>query len=265
MTTSVTPKVYLIARPTVLLETVNWLEDLGASTYAEGIEDRLLGYNAADSELLAELAGRRCYRSFEPGLNPNVTKIRTDTQEYLDNIISSGHGSVLEHAQWTFAFENVSRVFTHELVRHRVGVAISQESLRYVRLDNIPFWTPEWAQEDEELSQRSAELLAVLEAHQLWMAEHFKLDDPGVPFSEKKHKTSFMRRFAPEGLATGLLWSANIRTLRHVLERRTDVHAEEEIRLVFNQVGEIMRKECEGLFSDYVTENGQWITPNGKV
>ena len=265
MTTSVTPKVYLIARPTVLLETVNWLDDLGASTYAEGIEDRLMDYNATDSELLAELAGRRCYRSFEPGLNPNVTKIRTDTQEYLDNIISSGHGSVLEHAQWTFAFENVSRVFTHELVRHRVGVAISQESLRYVRLDNIPFWTPEWAQEDEELSRRSAELLAMLEAHQLWMAKHFKLDDPGVPFSEKKHKTSFMRRFAPEGLATGLMWSANIRTLRHVLERRTDIHAEEEIRLVFNQVGEIMRKECEGLFCDYVTENGQWITPNGKV
>ena len=40
---------------------------------------------------------------------------------------------------------NVSRVATHELVRHRAGVAVSQESLRFVRLDDLPFWFPEWA------------------------------------------------------------------------------------------------------------------------
>ncbi len=61
-------------------------------------------------ELLVEFAGRACYRSWEPGLNPNVTRIRTDTREYFANILRSGHGSVLEHANYSFAMRNVSRV-----------------------------------------------------------------------------------------------------------------------------------------------------------
>jgi thymidylate synthase (FAD) len=69
--------------------------------------------------------------------------VRTDQHEYLGNLLASLHGSVLEHASDTFAFHNVSRVFTHELVRHRAGSAFSQESLRYVRLAEIGFRVPE--------------------------------------------------------------------------------------------------------------------------
>ena len=94
------------------------------------------------AELLVEFGGRSCYRSWEPGLNPNVRKIRTDQREYFANILRSGHGSVLEHANYSFALRNVSRVFTHELVRHRAGSAFSQESLRYVRLTDIGFRVP---------------------------------------------------------------------------------------------------------------------------
>ena len=70
------------------------------------------------------MAAKRCYMSFEAGLNPNVTRVRKDLTEYLDNVLKSGHGSVLEHATYTFAIENVSRVFTGELNRHRAGVGI---------------------------------------------------------------------------------------------------------------------------------------------
>ena len=89
--------------------------------------------------------------------------------------------------------------------------------------------------------QRATALLAEMEPFQGWMAGHFRLDETGVPFHEKKHKTSFMRRFAPDGVATGLLWTANIRTLRHTIEARTDPGAEEEIRLLFGRIGELMR------------------------
>ena len=68
-----------------------------------------------------------CYRSWEPGLNPNVTRIRTDQAKYLENILASAHGSVLEHVSFTFVLHNVSRVFTHEVVRHRPGVAMWEE------------------------------------------------------------------------------------------------------------------------------------------
>jgi thymidylate synthase ThyX len=154
---------------------------------------------------------------------------------------------------------------THELARHRPGVAISQESLRFVRLADIPFWFPDWAQADPELMKRATTLLEQMEEFQGWMAAHFGLDDEGVPFHEKKHKTSFMRRFAPDGVATGLLWTANIRTLRHTIEARTDAGAEEEIRLVFGKIAELMRAEAPALFGDYTVTDGAWIPRWRKV
>ena len=184
---------------------------------------------------------------------------------YLQNILKQQHGSVLEHLSFTFVLHNVSRVFTHELARHRPGTAISQESLRYVRLDELPFWFPEWAREDAELMKRATALLAELEQFQQWMAGHFGLDDDGVTMHEKKLKTSFMRRFAPEGVATGLVWTANVRTLRHTIEARTDPGAEEEIRLVFGKIGELARAEAPALFGDYTVTEGTWIPGWRKV
>ena len=143
--------------------------------------------------------------------------------------------------------------------------AISQESLRFVRLDELPFWFPDWAQQDPELMKRATALLTEMEAFQQWMAGHFRLDDDGVPFHEKKHKTSFMRRFAPDGVATGLVWTANIRALRHTIEMRTDAGAEEEIRLVFGKIGEIMRVEAPALFGDYQVTDGAWVPGWRKV
>ncbi len=159
----------------------------------------------------------------------------------------------------------MSRVFTHEIIRHRPGTAISQESLRFVRLGELPFWFPGWAREDTELMKRATALLAEMEAFQQWMAGHFRLDDEGVPMHEKKHKTSFMRRFAPDGVATGLVWTANIRALRHTIEARTDPGAEEEIRLVFGKIGEIMRAEAPALFGDYQVTDGAWVPGWRKV
>ena len=154
---------------------------------------------------------------------------------------------------------------THEIVRHRPGTAVSQESLRFVRLDELPFWFPEWALQDAELMKRATALLTELEQFQLWMAGHFGLDDDAVKMHEKKAKTSFMRRFAPEGLATGLVWTANIRTLRHTIEARTDQGAEEEIRLVFGKIGEIMQAEAPALFGDYTVTDGTWLPAWRKV
>ena len=96
----------------------------------------------SDAGAVCGLCAKRCYMSFEPGLNPNVTRVRKVWHDYLSNILKSGHGSVIEHATWTFAIEGVSRVFTGELNRHRAGVAISEGSMRYIRFDDIGFWMP---------------------------------------------------------------------------------------------------------------------------
>lgn len=266
------PEVFLVARPEIeWAEVENYLKRVDPrSTRATGWIDRTRmdeGYERADEgDLLVELGGRLCYRSWDPGLNANVTKIREDSGAYLDNVLASGHGSVLEHANYSFVFHNVSRVFTHELVRHRAGMAYSQESMRFVRLTDIPFWFPEWARDDDELMERSLQLIDAMEEHQTWMAEHFGLDDEGVPFATKKAKTSFMRRFAPDGVSTGILATGNIRAWRHTITMRTDVAAEEEIRLVFDQVAHIMRNEAPLLFADFERSGeGQWSTNYRKV
>lgn len=263
----VTPKTFLIAKPAVdYLQMGEYLENVGAENWLVRVGESLNDGKVTSAEVLTEFAGRHCYRSWEPGLNPNVTKVREDSKEYLGNILKSGHGSVLEHANFSFIFKDVSRVFTHELVRHRAGAAYSQESMRYVRLTEIPFWFPDWALQDENLMREAVLVLEYLESFQEWMTEHFGLEDEGVPFSEKKHKTSFMRRFAPEGVATSILATFNVRTIRHIIALRTNLGAEEEIRLVMDQLAELTLDAVPNLMQDYsVNEHREWIPEFLKV
>ena len=257
------PSIFLIARPAVDLEAMRgYLEDVGGESWL----DRRLAETAGNpnqGELLVEFCGRACYRSWEPGLNPNVSRIRTDPLVYLDNILSSAHGSVLEHANYTFALRNVSRVATHEIVRHRAGAAYSQESLRYVRLVDIGFRVPPAL---EPLRQQCIELVEKLEEFQVGAAKALRIDEQGIPFHVKKEVTSALRRLAPIGLSTDLIMTMNLRTLRHVVEMRTAPGAEEELRLIFGRIGEIMTQESSGVFQDFQrAEDGSWTAKYLKV
>lgn len=258
-----TPKVFLIARPSVDLAGMRgYLAEVGGESW---LERRLGEADEAprDSELLVEFAGRACYRSWAPGLNPNVTKVRADQREYFANILASAHGSVLEHANWSFALRDVSRAFTHELVRHRAGSAFSQESLRYVRLTDIGFRVPPAL---EPMRERVLSIVEQLEELQVSGASALGMDEEGVPFHVKKEVTSALRRLAPMGLSTDIVWTANARTLRHVIEMRTATGAEEELRLVFDLVAQTMQAEAPGLFQDFSRrENGAWVSEHRKV
>jgi thymidylate synthase (FAD) len=244
---AVEPKVFLIGESKIIEEGLqDYLNHIGATDWQTNAP--------TDSEKIVEVMGRLCYRSFEPGLNPNVTKVREGNDKYLANITNVKHGSVIEHPVLNFIFADVSRVFTHELVRHRVGIAISQESLRFVRLDNLGQWLPTVIREDQEALEIFTKTFGWLEQLQLDLAKHFKLDEPGTDFHKKKIVTSAMRRIAPIGLATTIGWSANPRILRWVLEMRTDPNAEEEIRFVFGKVGEIVTARYPNLFGDFTAE-----------
>lgn len=257
-----TPQVFLIARPALDLDGLRgYLDAAGGASWL----DRRLAESQVlnPGETLAEFAGRACYRSWEPGLNPNVTRVRTDPRAYLDNVLASGHGSVLEHASYTFAFRDVSRVFTHELVRHRAGSAFSQESLRYVRLTDIGFRIPPAL---EPIREQVVSIVEQLEELQVSAARELGVDDEGVPFAVKKEVTSALRRLAPIGLSTDIIWTANVRTLRHVIALRTAPGAEEELRLVFDLVAELALAEAPALFQDFSRDDdGTWTPAHGKV
>lgn len=257
------PKVHLVARPFVHWSDMwTYCESVGAVDWYNRLLKAYEAENLSDGEIITEFMGRLCYRSWAPHLNPNVTKVREDSADYLLNILKSGHGSVLEHASYSFVFQDVSRVFTHELVRHRAGIAISQESLRYVRLTDIPFRIPKVLKKYETAI---IGLVSAMEAFQNLVAGEENLDDM-KSFATKKTLTSAMRRLAPLGLSTTIGWTANIRAIRHCLSMRTEPGAEEEIRSVFDQVGQIMLIECPNLFKDYVRDaDGSWTTPYWKV
>ncbi len=258
-----TPTVHVIARPAVDVAGMRaYLADVGGTAWLDRRVEEA-GGAPNPGELLVEFGGRACYRSWEPGLNPNVTRVRTDQREYLENLLRSAHGSVLEHASYSFALRNVSRVFTHELVRHRAGSAFSQESLRYVRLADIGFRVPPAL---EPVREQVLSIVEQLEAFQRDAAAALGVDEEGVPFHIKKEVTSALRRLAPMGLSTDIVWTANVRTLRHVIEMRTAPGAEEELRAVFGQVAEVMRAEAPGLFGDFARDAaGTWVPAYRKV
>jgi thymidylate synthase (FAD) len=258
-----TPSVFLLARPSIDIEGMRgYLQDVGGESWLERrLEEAPEAPNGG--ELIVEFGGRACYRSWEPGLNANVTKVRTDQREYFANILRSAHGSVLEHANYSFALRNVSRVFTHELVRHRAGSAFSQESLRYVRLTDIGFRVPEAL---EPVREQVLAIVEKLEEFQLSAANELGIDEQGVPFHVKKEVTSALRRLAPLGLSTDIIWTANARTLRHVIEMRTAAGAEEELRFVFDKIARMMQSVAPGLFQDFArADDGSWVPEHRKV
>ena len=242
----VKPKVFLIGETRLLDEGLrDYLEHAGAPSWNTDAP--------SDSETVCEVMGRLCYRSFGAGLNPNVSKVREGNTPYLANIIQVGHGSVLEHPTLNFIFADVSRVVTHELVRHRAGTAISQESLRFVRLETLSAYVPMHIEESDAGMAVFTRTFEQLEALQRELAELYGIDDE-ARFSEKKKLTSAFRRLAPIGLATTIGWSCNFRTLRHVIEHRTDPHAEEEIRYLFGEVYQLVQARYPNLFQDYEVE-----------
>lgn len=269
----VEPAVYLIARSVVDDDEMRrWLNAVGAVNY------EMPGPEAgSEGSRLVMHAGKRCYMSFEVGLNPNITRIRTDMGEFIDNILKVGHGSVIEHASYSFAIENVSRVFTGEMNRHRAGMAISEGSMRYIRFDDIPYWIPTSIQEnpddDLDVGIKKSQTRIVFEAAFRDMETHYKrlmeiwADElaPGSKFKQKKQITSMMRRIIGMGVASGGVWTGNLRALRHIFTMRCAPSAEEEILLVACLMLERMIEAEPNFFSDFEKVKGYWKPKYNKV
>lgn len=253
--------------PTVFLMGETKLYQPGVRAYFESIGAADWMTDApSDSEELVEIMARSCYMSFNTPsqsvsqLNKNLSSAREGNDKYLENILKHRHGSVLEHAVLNFMFTNVSRVVTHELVRHRAGTAISQQSLRYVRLDSDEMYIPDCIADIPEAREAAERLLANNLRDVAILEEALGLNEAKISFKEKKEKTSALRRFKFQGLATQIGWSANLRALRHVIEMRTDPSAEEEIRLLFAQVACLCKERYPNVFGDFVEENHKGIS-----
>ena len=197
-----------------------------------GIKVELLSITPRAEDLI-ERACRTCYLSFHRYHPPSSTR------ELIRKVIKKGHHSVLEHAAATFRIKGGSRVFTHELVRHRV-MSPSQESQRYVeygKTRQFEFVTPptiektKFKSKFEDLSEKSYQLYS----------EMVKAD---IPKEDARY-------ILPNATTSEIVITANFRELRHIFEVRCAQRAHWEIREICLEMLRIMKKQAPIVFWDF--------------
>jgi thymidylate synthase (FAD) len=202
--------------------------------------------DSTDGERLAEFAGRLCYMSQH---NP----AKRETREYLENIKKQGHGSVLEHANYSILLEGVSRSLTHELVRHRAGFAYSQLSPRYVDESEASFVVPPAVVGDEALERAWREQIE--RAQSVYVDLVAQLMERYGWVQDRVHRRKMAREAArsvlPNATETKIVVTGNARAWRTMLELRSSEGAELEIRRAAVALLRLLQAEAPGLFSDF--------------
>lgn len=242
------PSVYLLSKQTLVAgELDRFLADHGVSWQSD---------SEVAAEVVTETAGRVCYMSYakpRPGGNA----------AYLTHIKEVGHGSVLEHAVWSFLVTGVSRSLTHELVRHRAGWAYSQLSQRYVDESVAEYVEPDIIASDPELHAVWEESIRHSHAAYVRLADmltgrlqqraavEYGFTTQGGYTERRKAARQAARSVLPNATETKITVTANARALRHFLEQRGSVHAEPEIRNLANVMLDVLQADSPNLFGDY--------------
>ncbi len=152
-------------------------------------------------------------------------------QKLIGSVIESGHGSTIEHVVFTFAISGVSRTLSHQLVRHRAGVAFDQQSQRYVKFKGAATMLPHSiAEGDPELRGRYEEQVDGA------LGLYEEMLRAGVPGEDA-------RFVFPNATRTNLVMTTNLRALIHMSGLRLCTMAQWEIRRLF----QLIRHEVFGV------------------
>jgi len=246
----VLPKTYLVGYTAINFDGLKqYLQETDQPEFIDDIHEAQKK-NLSDGEILCSFYAKACYASLTAKKNKNISKTRPIFDNLL-GILDSGHGSVIEHCSINFMITNCSRVFTHELIRHRVGSAFSQTSGRYVRTDELNVVVDPILEPIYELCEEARKF------QEDWYkrAEEKLQLDKVKDFATKKKLTSALRRFLPNGQSNEIGVSLNLRSLRHTIEMRTSQHAEWEIRVIFNQIYDLLKEKYPTMFIDAETKN----------
>ena len=247
------PGVVMLARPRTNVA--------GLAGFLEGFDEEL-GFPAyvddptplPDSSQLCKTAGQLCYASFGPRRTTNEK-----AAAYFERLTSAGHGSVLEHANFSFLLYGISRSVTHELVRHRAGVGFSQISQRYVSGAVLRFVERPEYQGDEELHGLFEERADRAAAEYGVMADRLlERQEGGDSMLSADYKTDARKKvqqtarsLLPNETEAPMVFTGNVRALRHIVEMRADAHAESEIRNLAVRIFLCLVTADPILFGDY--------------
>jgi thymidylate synthase (FAD) len=173
-------------------------------------------------------ACRTCYSELDPDeIFRKATVGEIDPakmQKLISGVIESGHGSTIEHVVFTFGISGVSRTLSHQLVRHRAGVAFDQQSQRYVKFKSAATMLPHTiAEADDGVRQRFEEQVEGS------MELYGELVNAGIPGEDA-------RFVFPNATRTNLVMTANLRALIHMSGLRLCTMAQWEIRRLFQLI-----------------------------
>lgn len=242
------PQVSLVIKPSIDWESFNkFLENNYNTTLV--LDEEGHAHKSHDGDMAPMLCGKSCYKAWAVG--------RKNPREYLKHIIESGHGSVLEHANFGFVVIS-TRAIINEVLRHRAGWAYSQESQRFCDERENAFIMPKsiqgqvlsediWTESMQFAQERYIQLVDNLMGRYKNHEDYKDLS----PTDLRKKVREAARGVLPNDTASVIHMTGNIRAIRHFLEMRSSKHAEVGIRMVADKLYEIMLKECPILFGDY--------------
>ena len=247
------PGVVMLAKPqTNIVGLGGFLEGFDHSSGFPGyLEDPTA---LSGSSQLCKTAGQLCYMSFGPRRTTNE-----NAAAYFERLTSAGHGSVLEHASFSFLLYGISRSVTHELVRHRAGVGVSQVSQRYVSGSVLRFVERPEYQDDPELHYLFEERADRAAAEYAEMADRLLTrQERGDALLDAEYKTDARKKvqqtarsLLPNETEAPMVFTGNVRALRHIIEMRADEHAESEIRNLAVRLFLCLATADPILFGDY--------------
>ncbi|HPC77702.1 MAG TPA: FAD-dependent thymidylate synthase [bacterium] len=178
----------------------------------------LLSYTPEPDRVVA-ISARLCYSKI--GISELAEKLTDDKiKDLLKKLESSGHLSPLEHANFTFGIEGISRVTSHQLVRHRIA-SYSQQSQRYVKMSNGEFVIPPSIKKNSSASE------LVYNLYDMAMSVYNKLIQLGIPEEDARY-------ILPQGITTKIIVTMNARELLHFFNLRCCLRAQWEIRTMAN-------------------------------
>jgi len=196
------------------------------------MEVRLLSYTPEPDRVVA-LSARLCYSRINISeLSERLTEEKI--RELLDRLKRSGHLSPFEHASFTFGIEGISRVTSHQLVRHRIA-SYSQQSQRYVKMSNTDFVIPPSIKKNES----ALELLSSV--NELAKTTYNRLIELGIPEEDARY-------VLPQGITTKIIVTMNARELLHFFNLRCCLRAQWEIRIMANLMLKEVKKVAPVIF-----------------
>ncbi len=187
-------------------------------------------------------ACRQCYSPrFAARIFDEMDKVGSE-EEFVRQIVASSHESPLEHVKFTFAIEGVSRVLTHQLVRHRIA-SYSQQSQRYVKESDFDYVIPPSVEEDEELKRVYIETMKkIQEAYNSLINRFAKKGRKGEIANQDA------RFVLPQAAETKIVVTMNCRELLHFFRERCCSRAQWEIRALAEEMLKLCRQRFPSVF-----------------